>query len=294
MNFGQIITAMVTPFDRHGEVDYNATRVLVNHLIKTGTDGLVVAGTTGESPTLTAEEKIELWTFVVKVVDGRIPVIAGTGSNNTRESIDMTKKAEEIGVDGAMLVTPYYNKPSQEGMYQHFKAIADSTHLPIMLYNIPGRSVVNLSVETIVELSKINNIVSIKEASGNLNAMADIISQTPETFTLYCGDDGLTLPTLSIGGTGVVSVSSHVIGHEMKDMIQSFYNGDVVKAGSLHRNLLPVMEALFAAPNPTPVKEALAMMGVHVGGVRLPLVPLSKEEKLTLQKTIQFLLEKAS
>lgn len=294
MNFGQIITAMVTPFDRQGEIDYHATRMLINHLIKTGTDGLVVAGTTGESPTLTAEEKIELWKFVVKVVDGRVPVIAGTGTNNTRESIDMTKKAEEIGVDGAMLVTPYYNKPSQEGMYQHFKAIAGSTRLPIMLYNIPGRSVVNLSVETIIELSKINNIVSIKEASGHLNAMADIIRQTPEDFTLYSGDDGLTLPILSIGGAGVVSVASHIIGNEMKEMIQSFYNGDVVKAGSLHRDLLSVMEVLFTAPNPTPVKEALAMMGVNVGGVRLPLVPLSKEEKLMLQKKIQYLLEKAS
>ena len=222
MNFGQILTAMVTPFDQNGEIDFNATRNLVNHLIANGTDGLVVAGTTGESPTLTTEEKVELFKFVVRVVDGRVPVIAGTGSNNTRASIRLTKLAEETGVDGIMLVVPYYNKPSQEGLYQHFKAIAESTTLPIMLYNIPGRSVINMSVETIVRLSKIPNIVAIKDASGNLDAMAEIISQTPDDFTVYSGDDGLTLPVLAIGGAGVISVASHIIGNEMQAMIQPF------------------------------------------------------------------------
>jgi 4-hydroxy-tetrahydrodipicolinate synthase len=286
MNFGQVLTAMVTPFDQNGEVDFNATRKLVDYLIDNGTDGIVVAGTTGESPTLTTDEKIALFKVVVDAVKGRVPVIAGTGSNNTRASISLTKQAEEAGVDGIMLVAPYYNKPSQEGMYQHFKAIAESTPLPIMLYNIPGRSVVNMSVETVVRLSQIGNIVALKEASGNLDAMAEIISQVPSDFTLYSGDDGLTLPVLAIGGAGVVSVASHVIGNEMQEMINHFKNGQVQEAANAHRRLLPIMKALFAAPNPAPVKAALNINGVSVGGLRLPLLPLSEEEENTLQAVL--------
>lgn len=286
MNFGQVLTAMVTPFDQHGEIDYHAARTLVNYLIANGTDGLVVAGTTGESPTLSTEEKIALFKFVVEVAAGRVPVIAGTGSNNTRASISLTKQAEEAGVDGIMLVAPYYNKPSQEGMFQHFKAIAEATSLPVMLYNIPGRSVVNISVETIVRLSEISNIVAVKEASGNLDAMAEIISRTPDTFTLYSGDDGLTIPVLSIGGAGVVSVASHVIGNQMQEMVTLFKNGLVQEAAALHRSLLPIMKALFTAPNPTPVKAALNMQGIQVGDVRLPMVPLNDEEKSALQKVL--------
>lgn len=287
MNFGQLLTAMVTPFDHHGEVDFKATKTLVNYLIANGTDGLVVAGTTGESPTLTAEEKVELLKVVVEVVDGRVPVIAGTGSNNTKASISLTRQAEEAGVDAIMLVTPYYNKPSQEGLFQHLKAIAQSTSLPVMLYNIPGRSAVNMSVETIVSLSKINNIVAVKEASGDLDAMAQIISHTPSDFTLYSGDDGLTLPVLAIGGAGIVSVSAHIIGNEMQEMINSYKSGDVHGAASIHRNLLPIMKALFAAPNPSPVKAALNMSGINVGGVRLPLVPLNNEEERALQRALE-------
>ncbi|MFP5114788.1 4-hydroxy-tetrahydrodipicolinate synthase [Bacillaceae bacterium C204] len=283
MKFGQVLTAMVTPFDQNGEVDFNATRRLVDYLIDNGTDALVVAGTTGESPTLTTDEKIALFKFVVGAAKGRVPVIAGTGSNNTRASISLTKQAEEAGVDGIMLVAPYYNKPSQEGMYQHFKAIAEATSLPIMLYNVPGRSVVNLAAETIVRLSQIKNIVAVKEASGNLDAMASIISQAPSDFTLYSGDDGLTLPVLAIGGAGVVSVASHVIGNEMQEMINHFKNGRVQEAATSHRRLLPLMKALFAAPNPAPVKSALNMSGVQVGGLRLPLLPLSHEEEKALQ-----------
>lgn len=286
MNFGQLLTAMVTPFDQNGEIDFNATRNLVDYLIENGTDGIVVAGTTGESPTLTSEEKVALFQFVVDVVNGRVPVIAGTGSNNTRASISLTKQAEEAGVDGIMLVAPYYNKPSQEGMYQHFKAIAESVSLPIMIYNIPGRCVVNISVETIVRLSQLPNIVAVKEASGNLDAMAEIISQTPSDFSLYSGDDGLALPVLAIGGTGVVSVASHVIGNEMKEMIHQFKNGQVQEAASAHRRLLPIMKALFTAPNPAPVKAALNINGVNVGGLRLPLLPLSDEEKSALQAVL--------
>jgi 4-hydroxy-tetrahydrodipicolinate synthase len=287
MNIGQLLTAMVTPFNGNGEVDFPKTTALVNHLISTGTTGIVVAGTTGESPTLTTDEKISLFRHVVQVVNGRVPVIAGTGSNNTHASIQLTKQAELAGVDGVMLVTPYYNKPNQEGMYQHFKAIADATKLPVMLYNIPGRSAVGLTVETIVRLSKVDNIVCIKEASGNLDAMAQIIHETDDNFTLYSGDDSLTLPILSIGGAGVVSVSAHIIGNEMSEMITSFKKGDVQTAGMIHRELLPIMKALFAAPNPVPVKTALTMTGLSVGSVRLPMVPLTDEEYYTLEETLQ-------
>jgi 4-hydroxy-tetrahydrodipicolinate synthase len=287
MNYGQILTAMITPFDHNGEVDFNATKNLVNYLIANGSDGLVINGTTGESPTLTTDEKVDLFKYVVQIVNGRVPVIAGTGSNNTKASIQLTSLAEAAGVDGIMLVAPYYNKPSQEGMYQHFKAIAETTSLPVMLYNIPGRSSVNMSVETIVRLSHIDNIVSIKEASGDLDAMAEIISKTPNDFSVYSGDDALTLPLLAIGGTGIISVSSHIIGNEMQDMINQFKNGDVSGAATLHRNLLPIMKAMFAAPNPTPVKAALNMKGIPVGDVRLPLIPLNNEEKIALQRTLQ-------
>lgn len=287
MNFGRVLTAMVTPFDQNGDVDYQATENLINHLIANGTDGLVVSGTTGESPTLTEVEKVKLFEFAVKVVNGRIPVIAGTGSYNTRASIELTKKAEQIGVDGVMLVTPYYNKPNQEGMYEHFKAIAQSTTLPIILYNIPGRSVVNLTVETVVRLAEIPNIVAVKEASADLDAMSQIIEKTPDNFSLYSGDDGLTIPALSIGGTGVISVASHVIGNEMQSMIQNFLNGNVQEAAKEHRRLLPVMKAMFMAPNPAPVKAALNIKGVPVGGVRLPMVPLNEEQSKTLEQILK-------
>lgn len=287
MDFGQVLTAMVTPFDHNGEIDFKATGKLVNHLIANGSDGLVVAGTTGESPTLTEEEKVALFTYVVEAVHGRIPVIAGTGSNNTRASISLTKQAEKAGVDGIMLVTPYYNKPSQEGLYQHFTAIAKSTSLPVMLYNIPGRSVINMSVETIVRLSAVNNIVSVKEASGDLDAVAQIVSETDSDFSVYSGDDGLTLPTLAIGGNGVISVASHIIGNDMQGMVNNYKNGDVQAAAQIHRDLLPFMKALFVAPNPTPLKEALNMRGIHVGGVRLPLIPLNNEEKQALHELLK-------
>lgn len=287
MNFGQVLTAMVTPFDQSGEIDFNATRTLVNYLIANGTDGLVVAGTTGESPTLSTDEKVALFKFVVEAAAGRVPVIAGTGSNNTQASISLTKLAEEAGVDGIMLVTPYYNKPSQEGLYQHFKAIAESTRLPVMLYNIPGRTITNLAAKTVVRLSSIPNIVSIKEASGNLEAMSQIIEKTPSDFTLYSGDDGLTLPVLAIGGAGIISVASHVIGNELQDMIHSFKTGDLQTAAAAHRKLLPLIKALFAQSSPSPVKAALNLRGINVGGVRLPLVPLTNEETAALDDILR-------
>ncbi|EMT46844.1 4-hydroxy-tetrahydrodipicolinate synthase [Anoxybacillus flavithermus] len=287
VQFGQIATAMVTPFDNKGNIDFAKTTQLVNYLIENGTDSLVVAGTTGESPTLTTEEKLALFRHVVEVVDGRVPVIAGTGSNNTRASIELTKKAEHIGVDAVMIVAPYYNKPNQEGIYQHYKAIAESTSLPVMVYNIPGRAVVNISVETIVRLSEIPNVVAVKDASGNLDAMTEIIAKTRDDFMLYSGDDGLTLPVLAIGGSGVVSVASHIIGNEMKKMIEAFMRGDNREAAAMHQRLLPMMKALFAAPSPVPVKTALQLKGLDVGSVRLPLVPLTEQERLQLMHVLQ-------
>lgn len=254
--FGRVSTAMVTPFDNKGHIDFPKTTQLINHLIENGTDSLVVAGTTGESPTLTKEEKLALFKHAVKVADKRVPVIAGTGSNNTYESIELTKKAEQLGVDAIMIVAPYYNKPNQEGLYQHFKAIAESTNLPVMVYNIPGRSSVNILPETIIRLSEISNIAAVKEASGDLNAMAKIIANTDESFMVYSGDDGLTLPCMAIGGTGIVSVASHVIGNEMQEMVTAYLNGENEKAAKIHQKILPIMEGLFLAPSPVPVKTA--------------------------------------
>lgn len=287
VRFGRVSTAMVTPFDSKGNIDFQKTTQLINYLLANGTESLVVAGTTGESPTLTKEEKLALFAHVVKVVDHRVPIIAGTGSYNTFASLELTKKAEQLGIDAVMLVAPYYNKPNQEGLYQHFKTVAESTNLPVLLYNIPGRSVVNMEPETIIRLSKINNIVAVKEASGNLNNMTKIIANTPDDFELYTGDDAVTLPVLAIGGVGVISVASHVIGNEMQVMIHKFLHGDHEGAAQLHQQLLPTMIGLFEAPNPVPVKTALQLKGLNVGSVRLPLVPLTEKERIKLAQLIE-------
>ncbi|WP_242219455.1 4-hydroxy-tetrahydrodipicolinate synthase [Bacillus cereus group sp. BfR-BA-01380] len=286
-DFGTIATAMVTPFDKNGNIDFAKTTKLVNYLIDNGTTSIVVGGTTGESPTLTSEEKVALYRHVVSVVDKRVPVIAGTGSNNTHASVELTKKAEEVGVDAIMLVAPYYNKPSQEGMYQHFKTIAESTKLPIMLYNVPGRSIVQISVDTVVRLSQIPNIVAIKDAGGDVLTMTEIIEKTDDDFAVYSGDDGLTLPAMAIGAKGIVSVASHIIGNEMQDMIVAFQTGDMKTAQTLHQLLVRVTNALFMAPSPTPVKTALQIVGLDVGSVRLPLLPLTEAERTQLLEVIQ-------
>ncbi|WBX79523.1 4-hydroxy-tetrahydrodipicolinate synthase [Virgibacillus salarius] len=287
MNFGQVLTAMVTPFDAKGNIDFNQTEILIEYLLDNGTDGLVVAGTTGESPTLTTEEKISLFNHVVKTVNNRVPVIAGTGSNNTQASIALTKEAERCGVDAIMLVAPYYNKPNQQGLYEHFKTIAMETSLPVMLYNIPGRSIVNITAETTIALSKIDNIVSIKEASGDLDQVSEIIEATNDTFSVYSGDDSMTLPLLSIGGAGVISVASHIIGQEMQQMVNLYNQGDTKGAAKLHRKLLPVMRGLFTAPSPSPVKAALRMKGIDSGALRLPLVSISETEERNLKNIIE-------
>jgi 4-hydroxy-tetrahydrodipicolinate synthase len=282
MNFGNIATAMVTPFDKNENIDFQKLSKLIDYLINNGTDSLVVAGTTGESPTLSEEEKVALIQYSVKEAAGRVPIIAGTGSNNTKASIKLTKKAEEAGADAVMLVTPYYNKPSQEGMYRHFRAIAEETSLPVMLYNVPGRTAASLAPETTIRLAEIPNIIAIKEASGDLDAITKIVAETPEDFAVYSGDDSLTLPALSVGARGIVSVASHIIGPEMQEMIKHYTEGNTAQAALIHQKLLPLMKGLFAAPNPSPLKTALQLKGLDVGSVRLPLIPLNEDERLRL------------
>lgn len=286
IHFGTVSTAMVTPFDRKENIDFGKTTQLIQYLLQNGTDSLVVAGTTGESPTLTKEEKVALFTHVVKVVDGRVPVIAGTGSNNTKQTVELTKEAERTGVDAIMIVTPYYNKPSQLGIRKHVEAVASETTLPVMLYNVPGRTITSMTPETIIELSKLPNVVAVKEASGDLSAMTKIIRETSDDFLVYSGEDALTLPSVAIGATGIISVASHVIGKEMQTMISSAKEDDLASAAVWNGKLLPVMEAMFAAPSPAPVKTALQVKGIDVGTVRLPLLPLDEKERQSLTEVL--------
>ena len=277
--FGQVITAMVTPMDRALAVDYDRAAALAKRLVEAGSDGLVVSGTTGEAPTLTDDEKIRLFRTVREAVGPRAKVIAGTGTYDTAHSIHLTREAERAGCDGVLLVNPYYNKPSQEGLYRHFKTVAESTSLPVMLYNIQGRTSVNCEPATIARLAEVPNIVAVKEASGSLDQMSQIRKLTRPEFLLYSGDDSLTLPLLAVGGTGVVSVASHLAGREIKAMIQAFQAGDIRQAQTLHFRLWPLFKVLFITTNPVPVKAALALSGFDVGGLRLPLVDATAKER---------------
>ena len=269
-NLGRLITAMVTPFDEKGELDYQQAKRLAQALFESGSEGVVVSGTTGESPTLTREEKLRLFAEVKSAVGHG--VVAGTGSYSTRESIELTKEAEGVGVDAALLVVPYYNKPTQEGLFQHFKAIAESTSLPCILYNVPSRTVTNLAADTVVRLSEIDNIVGVKEASGNLEQIARIVQNSDSGFLVYSGNDSDTLPILAVGGYGVISVASHVVGRQISDMMEKFFSRQVEEAARIHRDLLPLIDALFVVANPIPIKYALNRIGFYVGKPRLPLV----------------------
>ena len=282
--FGQVITAMITPFCK-GEItsplpiDFEATEKLVNHLIKTGTDAICVAGTTGESPTLTHHEERELCKFVQKVSNKKAKIILGTGSNSTATAIESTKEAEKLGVDGVLSVVPYYNKPSQEGLLAHFGQIAKSTSLPIILYNIPGRTGINMEPKTVGELvSKHKNIVGYKDATGNLENTSQVIQLTPKGFLVYSGDDSLTLPMLSVGAVGVISVASHIVGNEIKDMINYFFAGKIESAKEIHNKLFPLFKELFKAPNPTCIKAALEIKGICRSDLRLPLMKLNEKQ----------------
>lgn len=276
--FGSLLTAMITPFDDNLMVDYDKVFEISRYLEHNASEGLVIAGTTGESPALTGDEKIELFRTAVKAVGGKLKVIAGTGANSTRETIEMSRRAEGTGVDGIMLVTPYYNKPTQDGLYQHFKSVAEAISLPIMLYNVPGRTGVNLTAETCLRLAAIENIVAVKEASGDIDQVTSICAGAPAGFAVYSGDDALTLPILSVGGVGVVSVASHLAGVEIKAMIDAYLAGKITIAAALHQKLAPLFNVLFIATNPIPLKEALRLKGLDSGKLRLPLTPLSPEK----------------
>jgi 4-hydroxy-tetrahydrodipicolinate synthase len=271
-DIGRVLTAMATPFDRSGEVDLRQATNLARALLDSGSDGLVICGTTGESPTLTDKEKWSLFATVKKAVGGRGAVIAGTGSYNTAESIRLTREAEEIGVDGILLVVPYYNKPSQEGLFRHFEAIARSTRLPVILYNVPSRTVTNMTAETAIRLSRIPNIAGTKEASADLAQIARIVENTRDDFLVWSGNDEDTLPILSIGGYGVVSVASHLVGAQIQEMVQAYLDGNHDRAAQIHRRLLPLVKSLFLVGNPSPLKYALNHIGFEVGSPRLPLV----------------------
>jgi 4-hydroxy-tetrahydrodipicolinate synthase len=286
--FGRVITAMITPFTESGAVDYAVAEKLAVYLTEHGSDGLVVCGTTGESPTLSWDEEFQLFQVVQKAVAGKAKVIAGTGSNSTQEAIAATTKAAKLGLDGALLVVPYYNKPPQEGLYQHFRAIAAATpELPLMLYNIPGRTGQNLLPETVARLAELANICAIKEASGDLDQASQIRSLTPPEFALYSGDDSLTLPLLSVGGYGVVSVASHLVGQQLQQMIQLFVAGQVEAAIALHLKLFPLFKTLFVTTNPIPIKTALGLQGWHVGGFRPPLTEADPQTTQLLQSRLK-------
>ena len=281
------MTAMVTPLNREGKVDYQQAKRLALALLDSGSDGVLIVGTTGESPTLTKEEEQHLFAEVKSAVGDRGSVIAGTGSNSTAEAIEATKKAEQIGVDACLLVVPYYNKPSQDGLYQHFKAVAQETSLPCILYNVPSRTVVSLSADTAIKLSQIDNIVGVKEASGNLSEIAKIIDNTREDFLVWSGNDSDTLPILALGGYGVISVASHLVGSQIKEMIDAFLKGRTGEAASIHRHLLPLVEAIFIVSNPVPIKYALNHIGFNVGKPRLPLVEPDEKSAAFIKDTLK-------
>lgn len=285
-DLGRLLTAMVTPFDEQGEVDYEQARSFARALFDSGSDGLVVCGTTGESPTLSTDEKLRLLAEVRSVASGRGSVVAGTGTYDTRESRELTREAEKLGVDGCLLVVPYYNRPTQEGLFQHFRAVAESTSLPCILYNVPSRTACNLTADTMIRLSQIENIVGVKEASGNFSQIAKIIEGTGDGFLVYSGNDSDTFAVLTLGGYGVVSVASNLVGAQVKQMIQKCVGGDIPGAARLHRYLLPLVDCLFVVANPMPVKYAVNHVGFRVGRPRLPLVEPDEKSAQTIRDTL--------
>lgn len=284
---GRLITAMVTPFDDEGKVDYAQAKRLARALLDSGSDGLVVVGTTGESPTLTWDEEYRLFQEIKQTVGNRGSVIAGTGSNSTEEALEATKKAAKIGVDACLLVVPYYNKPSQEGLYQHFKTIAEGSNAPCIMYNVPSRTVASLEPDTVVRLSKIENIIGIKEASANLGKIADIINRARKGFIVWSGNDSDTFPIMALGGYGVISVASHLVGKQIKAMIDAMVKGEVAKAAKIHIDLLPLVDSLFIVANPCPLKYAMNQIGFKVGKPRLPLVEPDEKTAAIIRDTLK-------
>ncbi len=286
--FGKVITAMVTPFDKNGEIDLAQTKALARKLVNEGSDAILVTGTTGESPTLSHEEDLLLYATVLDEVGSKVKVIAGTGSNSTETTIKYTKMAEKIGVHGAMIVVPYYNKPSQDGMFAHYSKVAENTELPLIIYNIPGRTGVNMLPETVNKIVKANpQYICIKEASGNIDQMKEVVDLVKQKdFTLYSGDDGLTLDALKIGAVGVISVASHLVGNDIQAMISAFEKGDLKTAEAINQKLKDIFSVLFITSNPSPVKAALKLAGLNVGGTRLPLVPVNAEQEQKIKSVL--------
>jgi len=284
---GRLLTAMVTPFKENGEVDYEQAKKLALALLDSGSEGLVVVGTTGESPTLVREEEVRLFTEIKTVVGSRGAVIAGTGSNSTAEAVAATQGAEKVSVDACLLVVPYYNKPSQEGLYQHFKTIAENTSLAWILCNVSSRTVASLSVDTIVRLSQIDNIIGIKEASGNMEQVSHTISNARKGFLVWSGNDSDNFALMALGGYGAISVVSHLVGKQIKEMMDKVLSGKVEEAAAIHRHLLPLVNALFVVSNPVPVKYALNQIGFNVGKPRLPLVEPDEKSAATIKEVLK-------
>lgn len=286
--FGRVLTAMITPFLDNGDVDFQGAVTLAKHLLSHGSDGLVVCGTTGESATISTEDKLKLFELIAKECAGMGSIIANTGSNNTLQSVELTKLASKLPIDGVMAVVPYYNKPNQEGCYQHFKAIAMATELPIIVYNVPGRTSASIQPATVARLAnEFSNIAALKDATGNLNNTSEVVRLCPENFMVYSGEDSLVLPLLSVGGCGVISVISHVAGEELNELIQSYEQGNCKKALELHKYLYPLAKGMFCTTNPIPVKTAMRLMNLPAGPFHLPLVDATPEEEAFITKLLK-------
>ena len=279
--------AIITPFDEKGAVNYKKFEELIEFQLKNGTKAIIVLGTTGEASTLELEEREKLISVAVKKVNKRVPVIAGTGSNNTKKAIELSKMAESLGADGLLVITPYYNKTTQDGIYAHFKAVAEKVHIPIIVYNVPSRTGLNCLPQTIKRLSEIDNIVAVKEASSNIVQIAEIASLIPEDFDIYSGNDSQIVPILSLGGAGVISVMANILPKETEQCVEAFFNGNIEESKNLQLKYLPLIKMLFVETNPIPVKTAANLMGFNVGGLRLPLVEMSEKNKEKLKETLK-------
>lgn len=287
LNLGNLMTAMVTPFDTDLNVDYNKLQKLAQRLIDNKTTGIVACGTTGESPTLTKEEKVSIFKSLKEVTSGQVPLIAGTGSYSTAEAVDLSKKAEEVGADALLVVNPYYNKPDQRGLYAHFKAVANAVSIPIILYNHPGRTGVSINPETMQSLSEIENIIAVKDSSLNLELVGKYKALTPENFKVFSGDDSINFFVHCLGGSGAISVASHVAGKEISSMFSYIEQNDLAKAREIHFLLMDLFKVLFIAPSPAPTKYALKLLGFDAGSVRMPLLDMTDEEKTRVKSVVE-------
>lgn len=287
--YPRVFTAMITPFNEDGSVDFSGAQKLALHLVNNGSKGLVISGTTGESPTLSKQEKLDLFKAIVEAVGDTGVVFAGTGSNSTLDSARLTEEASKLGIDGIMAVTPYYNKPNQEGLYQHFMAIGNATALPVLLYNVPGRTGVNMLPETVARLAQKENIVALKEACGNTDQVSALKTLVSDKFMIYSGDDSMTLPMLSVGGYGVISVASHVAAKKIEQMITAFIAGNIQESSRHHLELYPLYKAMFVTTNPIPVKRAVALAGLPSGKPRLPIVEANAAETAVVKKAMESL-----